>query len=177
MSGNVPPSEQQPSAPGESEFENGGAGTTGNGGAGTTEELPRELGGSGGMIERETGAAGSGTAASGAPAAGGSAPLIVEPVCNPADDHSTPDMVLPCAVSAALYVCRNCHGNPPLKSTGTSYVTFADIKPNAALIYGVIKAGTMPWPPYKMSAWEKSTALNWLGKNGSCAVGALRSCQ
>jgi len=175
MSGDVPPPEEQASAPGESESENGGARTTANGGAGTTEEVPRELGGGGGMIE-QAGGAGSATAAAGAPAGGG-APVIVEPVCDPADDFSTPDMVLPCAVSTALYVCRNCHGNPPLKSTGTSYVTLADIKTNAALIYGVIKAGTMPWPPYKMSSWEKSTALNWLGKNGSCAIGALRGCQ
>ena len=166
MSDDVPPAEQPPSVPGESEFENGGAGAT--------EELPRELGGSGGMIERETGAAGSETVE---PAAGGAPPVIVEPVCDPANDPSTPDMVLPCAVSSALYVCRYCHGDPPVKAAGTSYVTFADIKANAPLIYGVIKSGTMPWPPYTMSAWQKSTALKWLGKDGSCAIGAAKSCQ
>jgi len=171
-SGGTAPSEPEPSAPGEVA-----------GGASAAEDLPREFAGSGGTIERETGDAGPRSATSGAPAVGGAPPVIDEPevidepVCDPADDHSTPDMVLPCAVSSALYVCRNCHSNPPLKSVGTSYVTFADIKGNAPLIYGVIKSGTMPWPPYTMSVWQKSTALKWLGKNGSCALGASRGCQ
>ena len=112
---------------------------------------------------------------SGALATGGS-PVVVEPECDPAQDHSTPDMVLPCDVSSALYVCRNCHSNPPLKGVN-SYVTYADIKANAAQIYGVIKSGTMPWPPYTLSVWQKSTALKWLGKNGTCAIGATSSCQ
>lgn len=111
------------------------------------------------------------------PAVGGAATVVVEPVCDPADDHSTPDMALPCDVSTALYVCRNCHSNPPVKGVFTSYVTYADIKANAAQIYGVIKSGTMPWPPYTMSVWQKSTALRWLGKNGTCAIGAAQSCQ
>jgi len=121
------------------------------------------------------GAPGAG-AVGGAPAAGG-APAVSEPVCDPADDHSTPDMFLPCDVSTALYVCRNCHTNPPVKGVNSSYVTYADIKANAAQIYGVIKSGTMPYPPYTMSAWQKATALKWLGKSGSCAIGAPKSCQ
>jgi hypothetical protein len=115
-------------------------------------------------------------ALAGAPAAAG-APALVEPVCDSADDPSTPDMFLPCDVSTALYVCRNCHTNPPVKGVFSTYVTFADIKPNAAKIYGVIKSGTMPRPPYSMSAWQKATALKWLGKDGSCALGAAKSCQ
>jgi len=102
---------------------------------------------------------------------------VSEPVCDPADDPSTPDLFLPCDVSTALYVCRNCHTNPPVKGVFSSYVTFADIKANAAQIYGVIKGGTMPRPPYTMSAWQKTTVLKWLGKNGSCAIGAQKSCQ
>jgi len=113
----------------------------------------------------------------GAPSAAAGAPAAVDPVCNPADDPSTPDMFLPCDVSTALYVCRNCHANPPVKGVFTSYVTYADIKSNAAQIYGVIKSGTMPWPPYTLSAWQKSTVLKWLGQNGSCALGAAKSCQ
>jgi len=129
----------------------------------------------------DSGAAAAGTAAAGMAAAGAAAaggpPAALEPVCDPADDHSTPDMFLPCDVSTALYVCRNCHANPPVKGVFSSYVTYADIKANAAQIYGVIKSGTMPRPPYTLSAWQKSTALKWLGKNGSCAIGATKSCQ
>ena len=132
------------------------------------------------------GAPGAGVPAAGAPAAGapgagapaaGGAKAVVEPSCDPADDSSTLDMALPCDVSTALFVCRNCHTNPPVKGVFSSYVTFADIKPNAAQIYGVIKGGTMPRPPYTMSAWQKATALKWLGKDGSCAIGAAKSCQ
>jgi len=122
------------------------------------------------------GISGAGMASAGSTSTAG-ASAIAEPVCDPADDPSTLDMVLPCEVSTALYVCRNCHGKPPVSSVSTSYVTFADIKPHAAQIYGVIKSGTMPWPPYTMSAWQKSTALKWLGKDGSCAIGAAKSCQ
>jgi hypothetical protein len=180
--GGASPSEHQPSAAGASEAGSGNAGTNGGGGTnggagGATEEFPRELGGCGGMTERETGEGGSGTPTSGAPAVGGGPAVIDEPVCDPAVDPSTPDMFLPCTVSSALYVCRHCHGKPPLTSVGTSYVTFADIKRNSALIYGVIKGGTMPWPPYTLSTWQKSTVLKWLGKNGSCAIGAPQGCQ
>jgi len=126
------------------------------------------------------GAAGAGAAgagAAGAGAAGAGTPAVFEPICDPADDHSTLDMFLPCDVSTALYACRNCHANPPVKGVFSSYVTFADIKPNAAQIYGVIKSGTMPRPPYTLSAWQKATALKWLGMNGSCAIGTAKSCQ
>ncbi|HKO51656.1 MAG TPA: hypothetical protein VJV79_28295 [Polyangiaceae bacterium] len=122
------------------------------------------------------GAATAGTSGAGFPAAAG-APAVIEVACDPADDPSTLDMVLPCDVSTALYVCRNCHTNPPVKGVFSSYVTFADIKPNARQIYAVIKGGTMPRPPYTMSAWQKATALKWLGQNGSCAIGAAKSCQ
>jgi len=123
------------------------------------------------------GASSAGAPSAGAPAAAAGAPAVVEPVCDPAQDPSTSDMALPCEVSSALYVCRNCHSNPPVKGVFTSYVTYAEIKGNAPQIYGVIKSGTMPWPPYTMSAWQKTTVLKWLGKNGSCAIGAAKSCQ
>jgi len=119
---------------------------------------------------------GGATSSAGSTAIAG-APAVVEPVCDPADDTSTLDMVLPCDVYTALYVCRTCHGKPPISTVPTSYVTFAEIKTKAAQIYGVIKAETMPKPPQTMSAWQKSTVLKWLGKNGTCAIGATKSCQ
>lgn len=149
---------------------NGGmpsAGAPGAGAAGVTESA---IGGA------ATGGSSAGGSAPGGTAAGGTS-AVSEPVCDPADDHSTPDMFLPCAVSTALYVCRNCHSNPPVKGAFSSYVTYADIKANAAKIYGVIENGVMPRPPYTMSVWQKTTALNWLGKDGSCAIGAAVSCQ
>jgi len=121
-----------------------------------------------------------GSAAVGGTAGGvavGGASALSEPVCDPAEQRSTANLFLPCDVSTALYVCRNCHSNPPVKGVFSSYATYADIKANAAQIYGVIKSGVMPRPPYTMSAWQKSTALNWLGMNGSCAIGATQSCQ
>jgi len=156
-----------------------------SGGAGPTPQPPSEMGGSFGRND-DPGTAGidaprGGTLGveeprAGAPSAAGS-PAVSEPTCDPAEDHSTPDMFLPCEVSSSLYVCRNCHSNPPVKGVFTSYVTYADIKANAAQIYGVIRSGTMPWPPYTLSAWQKTTVLRWLGKNGSCALGAAKSCQ
>ena len=154
------------SAGGEPEVSSGGAGTIGG--------PPLATGGTIGT--NGAGAPGAGAPSAGAPSTGG-APAVVESVCDPADDPSTPDMFLPCDVSTALYVCRNCHANPPVKGVFTSYVTFADIKANAAQIYGVIKSGTMPWPPYTMSVWQRTTALKWLGKSGSCAIGVAKSCQ
>ncbi|HET7539529.1 MAG TPA: hypothetical protein VFK05_06650 [Polyangiaceae bacterium] len=155
-----------------------------HGGVGAVPEPPPEVGGN--SSRNEGGTAGfdaprdwpaeAGTSGSPGPSVAG-APAASEPVCDPADDHSTPDMFLPCEVSTALYVCRNCHSNPPAKGVFTSYVTYADIKANAAQIYGVIKSGTMPWPPYTLSSWQKTTALKWLGKNGSCAIGADKPCQ
>jgi hypothetical protein len=162
----APPPESEPSAGGEQEVSTGGA---------PSEEDP-PLAVAGSIGTNGAGAPGAGGTSATPPAAGG-APAVVEPVCDPADDHSTPDMFLPCDVSTALYVCRNCHTNPPVKGVSSSYVTFADIKANAAQIYGVIKTGVMPRPPYTMSTWQKTTALKWLGKNGSCALGATKSCQ
>jgi hypothetical protein len=160
------PSDLDPSSGGEPE--------TGSDVGGRAGSPPLATGGS-------TSTAGTGTSLAGAPSAGapaaGGAPAVVEPVCDPADDHSSGDLFLPCEVSTALYVCRNCHSNPPVKGLTSSYVTFADIKPHAAQIYSVIKNGYMPWPPYTMSAWQKATALKWLGKNGSCAIGAAKPCQ
>lgn len=164
------PNELEPSAGGEHEVGSGGASSVGG--------APQAIGGT--LGTSSAGSPGAGAPSSGGPAgatAAGGAAVVSEPVCDPADDPSTPDMFLPCDVSTAFYVCRNCHTNPPVKGVNTSYVTFADIKANAAQIYGVIKSGTMPWPPYTMSAWQKTTALKWLGKSGSCAIGAAKSCQ
>jgi hypothetical protein len=164
------PPELEPAAGGKHEVSSGGAASAGG--------PPLSMGGtlstSGGAPSG--GAPSGGAPSAGAPAAGGS-PATVEPSCDPALDSSTLDMALPCEVSSALYVCRNCHSNPPVKGVFTSYVTYAEIKTNAPQIYGVIKSGTMPWPPYTMSAWQKTTVLKWLGKNGSCALGAEKSCQ
>jgi hypothetical protein len=129
-----------------------------------------------GAGEMNGAAPGAETPGAGSSAVGG-APAVVETVCDPAQDRSTPDLFLPCDVSTALYVCRNCHTNPPVKGVFSSYVTFADVKASAPQIYAVIKSGTMPRPPYTMSAWQKTTALRWLGKDGSCAIGAGKSCQ
>jgi hypothetical protein len=166
----VPP-EIEPATGGQPQVSSGGSSSTGN--------PPLALGGTisgNGAGAPGAGAPSAGAASAGAPAAGG-APAVVEPVCDPGEDRSTPDMALPCDVSTALYVCRHCHSNPPVKGVFTSYVTYAEIKANAPQIYGVIKSGTMPWPPYTMSAWQKTTVLKWLGKNGSCAIGAAKSCQ
>jgi hypothetical protein len=163
------PQEPEPSAGGELEVGSAGASSGG---------APQATGGT--LGSSSAGGPGAGTSGSGGPAgatAAGGAAVVSEPVCDPADDPSTPDMFLPCDVSTAFYVCRNCHANPPVKGVTTSYVTFADIKANAAQIYGVIKSGTMPWPPYTLSAWQKTTVLKWLGKSGSCAIGAAKSCQ
>jgi len=160
----------EPSAGGEPEVSNGG--TTSAGGT------PLAIGGT--IDINRAGAPGAGAPSAGAPSAGApsaGAPAVVEPVCDPPDTNSSGGLVLPCDVFTALYVCRNCHTNPPVKGVYTSYMTFADIKPNAAQIYAVIKSGTMPWPPYTMSTWQKTTALKWLGENGTCAIGAAKSCQ
>ncbi|HYP97568.1 MAG TPA: hypothetical protein VER96_02770 [Polyangiaceae bacterium] len=172
------------------------AGESGMGGVGASSE-PDSSQATGGTIaisaagasnddSSNAGASGSGEAgvggiaavggAGGSVAAGG-ASEVSEPVCDPAEQPSNANLFLPCDVSTALYVCRNCHSNPPVKGVFSSYVTYADIKANAAQIYGVIKSGVMPRPPYTMSTWQKSTALDWLGKNGSCAIGATQSCQ
>jgi len=102
---------------------------------------------------------------------------VIEPTCAPSTETSTEGLFLPCEVAAAFYVCRNCHSNPPVKSVNHPYVTYQDIKPMAGRIYGVIKSGYMPWPPYTMSAYARSVALKWLGKDGSCAVGTPQECQ
>ncbi|MEI9939145.1 MAG: hypothetical protein WDO69_18145 [Pseudomonadota bacterium] len=174
----VPPDRNPPAVGGKREVSSGGAGVEA--------DPPLAIGGTLGAIS--AGAPGSGAPGAGSPGpsagatgagaqpAGGAA-AVADPVCDPADDSSTPDMFLPCDVSTALYVCRNCHTNPPVKGVFSSYVTFADIKANAAQIYGVIRSGTMPWPPYTLSPWAKATALKWLGQNGSCAIGAAKSCQ
>jgi hypothetical protein len=166
------PPEHEPAAAGKPEVSNGGASSIDN--------PPLSMGGtlSGNAAGAPgAGAPGAGAPSAGAPAAAGGAPAAIEPECDPEKDRSTSDMALPCEVSSALYVCRNCHSNPPVKGVFTSYVTYAEIKANAPQIYGVIKSGTMPWPPYTMSAWQKTTVLKWLGKNGSCAIGAAKSCQ
>ncbi|MET0794064.1 MAG: hypothetical protein ABW061_21260, partial [Polyangiaceae bacterium] len=102
---------------------------------------------------------------------------VVEASCEPTGETSTDGLFLPCEVSAAFYVCRNCHSNPPVKSVTRSYVTYQDIKPAAAQIYGVVKSGYMPWPPYTMTPYARNVVLKWLGKDGSCAVGAAQGCQ
>ena len=158
-----------PSQPSDLASSAGGEPAVSSGGSASAVSPPPAIGS--GMVSA------AGTGAAGAGAAGAGTPAVFEPICDPADDHSTLDMFLPCDVSTALYACRNCHANPPVKGVFSSYVTFADIKPNAAQIYGVIKSGTMPRPPYTLSAWQKATALKWLGMNGSCAIATAKSCQ
>lgn len=169
------PNEGPPTDGGKEEAGAGGASPHGDPPEGMGGTIAGAAGQSNGGGPSSSGASSAGASPAGASSLGG-APAA-EPVCDPADDHSTPDMFLPCDVSTALYACRNCHSSPPVKGVFTSYVSYADIKANAAQIYGVIKSGVMPRPPYTLSAWQKSTALKWLGKNGSCAIGALKSCQ
>ncbi|HYQ42320.1 MAG TPA: hypothetical protein VER11_10130 [Polyangiaceae bacterium] len=171
--------DSESSAGGTQDVASDGAGSIGGSGpsstAGTT-DVDTSRAGAPDLARAGSDAVGSTAGTTGVPAAGG-ASALPEPVCDPAEDPSTLDMVLPCDVSTALYVCRNCHGSAPANGVFSSYVTYADIKSNAAKIYGVIKVGTMPKPPYTMSTWQKSTALKWLGKNGTCAIGATKSCQ
>jgi len=162
-----PSPDPDPSTGGETDVSSGGAGHAGS--------PPLAMGGTIGMSD--AGAPGAGSPAAAGKAASAGAPAVVEPECNPANDPSTPDMFLPCDVATALHVCRNCHSEKPASGVHSSYVTFADIKPNAAQIYGVIKSGTMPWPPATLTTWQKTTVLKWLGKNGTCAIGATTSCQ
>lgn len=102
---------------------------------------------------------------------------VLEISCAEANSADLAGLYLPCPVYEALSVCRSCHSNPPVKSVYRSYVTYQDIKPMAPQIYGVVKSGYMPWPPYTMSPQNKATLLAWLGKEGSCAVGVAQPCQ
>ena len=122
-------------------------------------------------------AGGAKSAGSAGHASGGSggAPFV-PPICT-TSDSSTAGLYLPCAVNAALYVCRTCHSDPPTKPASTSYVSFADIKPRAAAIADVVRTGYMPRYPYKLSELQKRTVLTWLGQDGSCAVGVPTACQ
>jgi hypothetical protein len=165
------------SDPGTTDPEPSGGTTQGPDGAGGIDEtragadsMPR--GGSVGA-----GSAGSSSVGGAVAHAGSAGAPIVEPTCAPSGETSTDGLFLPCDVAAAFLVCGNCHSNPPVKSVNHSYVTYQDIKPMAAEIYGVIKSGYMPWPPYTMSAYARSVALKWLGKDGTCAVGATHECQ
>ena len=167
----------------------------GAGGEETGSEDPEPMSGSGSMMLAGAGP----TSAGGAAAAGGSggnsagglnvagamasagagsagAP-VVERACEPTGETSTEGLFLPCDVSSAFYVCRNCHSNPPVKSVNHPYVTFQDIKPMAGEIYGVIKSGYMPWPPYTITPYARNVLLKWLGKDGTCAVGVAQGCQ
>lgn len=128
------------------------------------------------------GVAGS-TATAGAPnipsAGSGSAGAGTDISCSNSNSsaESLEGLFLPCAVAAAFAVCRNCHSSPPVKSVNHSYVTYQDIKPMAGAIYDMVRTGYMPWPPYKMSAKDRSVVLDWLGKDGSCAIGVGVKCQ
>jgi hypothetical protein len=151
-----------------------GAGSIAHAGAGnanTGGSAPESRGGSesagSANVAGATASAGSGSA--GAP--------VVEPSCEPTGNPSTEGLFLPCDVSAAFYVCRNCHSNPPVKAVNRSYVTYQDIKPMAGEIYGVIKSGYMPWPPYTITPYAKNVLLKWLGKDGTCAAGVAQGCQ
>jgi hypothetical protein len=145
-----------------------GAGNTNTGGT-----APESRGGSesAGTVSVAGTVASAGTGAAGAPV------VEFEPSCAPSGDTSTAGLVLPCAVSSAFYVCRNCHSNPPAKAGLRPYVTFQDIKPLAGVIYGVVKSGYMPWPPYTLSPYARDVMLKWLGKDGSCAVGVAHGCE
>ena len=133
-------------------------------------------GGTGGSTGGKPGSAGSSSAGhSGSGAAG--APFVA-PTCDAvATSSSTAVLYLPCEVNSALYSCRACHGSPAAKPPGTTYISYADIKPRAAAIADMVRTGYMPRPPFKMSEQQKITVLTWLGKEGSCAVGVPNPCQ
>lgn len=139
------------------------------GAGGSSPESP-DAGGSAGAATVTAGAANAGAGAAGAP-------VIVEPVCEAAPNQPTEGLFLPCEVSAAFFVCRNCHSNPPVKAVNHPYVTFQDIKPMAGEIYGVIKSGYMPWPPYTITPYARDVLVKWLGKDGTCAKGVSHGCQ
>ena len=120
--------------------------------------------------------AGNTTGAAGSPPVIVMPPPVVETACTPEQSASGGDY-MPCAVSAALYVCRNCHSNPPVKGVQHPYVTYADVKARSAEIHDLVKSGVMPWPPYKMNDQQKATVVAWLGKDGTCAIGATSTCQ
>jgi hypothetical protein len=174
-SGGDAPLVDAPASAGASSAELGGAGDqpaimsdagAATGGAAT----PGGPGGSTASSGGTTGVAGhAGAGAAGAP--------FVAPICVPADTNDTAGLYLPCNVNAVLYVCRNCHSNPPTKPASTSYVTFADIKPRAAAIADMVRTGYMPRPPYLLSEQQKRAVLTWLGQDGSCAVGVPTACQ
>ncbi len=147
-----------------------GAGSTQAGGSAPESRAGSESGGG------ESATVAGATASAGAGSAG-APPVIVEPTCEATGNTSTEGLFLPCDVSAAFFVCRNCHSNPPVKAVNHAYVTFQDIKPMAGEIYGVIKSGYMPWPPYTITPYARNVLLKWLGKDGTCAVGVAQGCQ
>jgi hypothetical protein len=142
----------------------GSAGGTSAGGAPSFAGSPATAAGSPGSA-----GAGSSTGAAGSPA-------VIEIACS-AEQSTSGGTFLPCDVSSAMYACRNCHSNPPIKGVQHAYVTYADVKPRAAQIHDLVKSGVMPWPPYKLSDQQKAIVLDWLGKDGTCAIGAAQSCQ
>ena len=156
------------------------AGGADNGTAGTA------LGGSGGVSASGAPSSGGTIASAGSsnPSAAGAgnypgvagSPPVAEVGCS-VDQSNSGGAALPCSVSTAFYVCRNCHSNPPVKGVQHPYVTYADIKPRAAQIHDLVTSGVMPWPPYKLNDQQKATIIAWLGKEGTCAIGAATSCQ
>ena len=121
---------------------------------------------------------GSGGIPSAGAASGGSAGSFVEPpACLPARVATDPtSLYLPCAVNTALAVCWHCHGSPPASGTPYSLITYAQVKAVAGLVYGTVLSNYMPRPPYIMTATDKTALLNWLGKDGTCAVGMKLGC-
>jgi hypothetical protein len=193
-----------PSTDGGAPFEAGAPNDSGSapsmiGGSGGDELEPEPTSGAGSTLhagaansnaggaapESRAGSENGGSESAGSPNVGGAmtsagsagAPVVVEPSCEPTGNPATEGLFLPCDVSAAFYVCRNCHSNPPVKSVNHPYVTFQDIKPMAGEIYGVIKSGYMPWPPYTITPYARNVLLKWLGKDGTCAVGVAQGCQ
>ncbi len=165
----------------------GGAAAVVIGDAATSDSSP-ELGAAGnadmdsGDSEVDAGAAGSsagsaGESAGSANMGSGGAPAVVEPTCSAQGSPAPAGLYLPCAVSAAMSVCRTCHSDPPVMTVAHAFVSFAQVKASAAAIHDVVKSGYMPWPPYQLSDDDRSTLLFWLGADGSCAVGVSTACR
>jgi len=74
---------------------------------------------------------------------------------------STAPQMIPCNVYAALRVCRDCHGNPPIGGAPMALVTLLDLQSNATSSSSAIAAGTMP-AGGSLSSSESELLLDWL---------------
>ena len=134
-------------------------------------------GGISGVDKSNAGVSNGGVSNAGA-GSGGSAGSFIEPLaCLPATTTADPaQLYFPCAVNTALAVCWHCHGAQPVSGTPYSLTTYAQVKAVAGLVYGTVLSNYMPRPPYIMTTTDKAALLNWLGKDGTCAVGMKLGC-